>query len=1725
VKGKNQGWFTMYVVRRMTRQLTGQVGRLTFRFLLVMAVLLGACPAAAQIAGQGINPEKQFTIKHIEPDAAKEEIRVTFSQPIPLEVLRYKLKMVPPVKINWQNSSVTEEGVLTLRGTFKYGANYVINLPDTFTYNRRTYVKRLNTFFLPDMTPKAAFVDHKSVIERDSRQLLQVQVRNLDRLVLESMKVPPILLPMAVASEQSGDWQNLLAQLKAGLDELTPLVKAPFKGLNPIFLSPPRQDKQLFATQVQKNKPQAFSLPLTFRPDKETGATLLIRLLDETRQGKPAGASQLFRLTDLGLTYKVGDQGLLLWVTSLQNGAPVAGAQILAFTQDLEVFSLGQTSPDGILSFSRRELEGVSLKQTGQFSVVKRPLDHRQITFLMAGTAEDVSHIAVQPQGNLTPEGIWQVNKGQEIKNRRGFIFTDRGVYRPGEKVSFKGTIRQYQDGAIVPPGPGTYHFVITSPKGEEVYSQNVTLSDFGSAWGELVIQPHLPRGTYTLALKLETGTAPATEDTPLSEEGESAAPDTGSQKPTPESTCTFQVQDFKPPRHFVEIAFQRFSRPEQRYVNRPGQREFVRINISGSYYAGGPVKHGQVRWKVTTAKTSYQVPGFDDFTFGCRESDKSELLENGQAILDENGQAVVEFPLESKVLSGLQGLTVTATVVDFDGRSVANTKDFQVDPEILVGIGTHVGEIRAGDEQMVKAIVTHKGKKINQGQLRAEVLQQSSTYVAKRNEQGDVYWDYQDIWRKLYTNEIPLKNGEASFRFDFSSGGEYLVSFTYLDDKGRSFASSTNYKVTGDFYWDDYENREKPYRALAVSADRPAYEPGQKAKIMVSPRRPVARYLVTLEQNGVLEHRVLAAPAGLQLLEIPIKAEYTPNVYVSVLGLTSRGDFPAYANRYDSEAPDFFWGTINLPVRQQAERLEVKISPTVKELKAEPGAQVELDFSVQGKDGRGIEAEMAVVVVDERVLALTAFKTPDPESLVLFNRPLEVFTGELRTMLMQQTPFSLARNEPLTGGGGLEPGAEALMGKIRKRFDPCAYFNPALKTDGQGRAKVSFTMPDTMTTYRVYAVVLDRGSRFANAQRPFLVTKDFYLEPGLPAFFTQGDRFRFQVAAFNATSGSGPMSLRTDTEGGLKLSETARIELPAKNSVKVAVTGSAEAPGPVVARFFGNFQSKQDAVEETLQINSGQVLETTAIFGSLPVSTDIKLTLPPYVTTAEAGKSAEVKAVLTLAGSPFLRMTDAIRYLLKYPYGCVEQTSSGVLGLAALRGVIADGLVPGITFAETDTFLAKGISRILGMQIDSGGFAYWPGSQKAHPWGTVYATMALSLAKQKGLEVPAGALEKANSYLKEQVLNPKSPDLLRAYGAYILSFTGALDRDAFQAILRQYAKLSREAKILLLLAGKQANLMSAKDLPEALKPLLKGAPETTAETEDDFQARYRGPALALLAAKTILSNDPLTEQAALTLLGGLDHKGVWTSTSDTGWSLLALGEYFRGHKFGTAPMEIAVQQPGGQRQQLSLDPKGFRTLSLDPQILLKTPMVRVETSAKGTVLYKVELTAPRTDIAATGATNGLKVWKQIKNTDGTAEIKVGDLVKVTVFAQIQSKDQRYLVLDDPLPAGLVAVNTAFATEEQKPDDDEENQEIDTLEYITPEGMFRLRPDFFEIRSDRVLAFKDYAYSGNYLFEYFARAVCEGEFVQPATKAAAMYNPQVYGFSTKGTMAVKGRQP
>ena len=586
-------------------------------FGMALAWLAGAGMAAAQerpksTPSDGFDPNNHFTIVKIEPDAGAEEVRIFFSQPLLLEQLEGNLRLMPRVKIDWNRTKMDSKGVLTLRGAFRYGAGYLITLPETLRLGKKTYRKTVNSFFMTDRPPKVEFVGPQSVIERDSRQLLHVRAQNVNNLRFEGIRVPPLLLPLALAVEKSpADWDRVFDELKTVSEGIKPFVTS-HKDLAD-FVTPPLADKQLFPAAGEKNKPWAVSLPLGFRQGKEAGALELIRVQDNEAGSRASTPPRVFEITDLGLTYKRGQKNLLLWVTSLKAGTPVAEARVIGFTRDMEAFFLGRTNADGVLLFEPRELAGLSLKNPKNVQPVKRVVNQDDLVLMLAGTGDDVAFIQVTPQGNLKPQGIWQIKAGDKIRNLKGNVFTERGVYRPGEKVYFKGAIREYAQGRIFPPKGEVCFFELISPKGEKVFTSEDRTSDFGTTAGEIMTQSYWPLGAYTLNMTYgpETPAESAASGKGRRDRGDGEPPPKGEEAgPKNQVSVTFQLQEFKPPRHFVGINFEQINRPLKGYVNRgEEQAPFVKIILSGSYYAGGQVKHGQVRWKIFQSKTSYQVP------------------------------------------------------------------------------------------------------------------------------------------------------------------------------------------------------------------------------------------------------------------------------------------------------------------------------------------------------------------------------------------------------------------------------------------------------------------------------------------------------------------------------------------------------------------------------------------------------------------------------------------------------------------------------------------------------------------------------------------------------------------------------------------------------------------------------------------------------------------------------------------------------------------------------------------------------------------------------------------------------------------------------------------------------------------------------------------------------------------------------------------------------------
>jgi uncharacterized protein YfaS (alpha-2-macroglobulin family) len=1668
-------------------------------------------------------PAPTFTILSITPNAVEKSIAIRFSRPVDLHAILEHLSLRPDIYLDKEDTAdkqLSPDTVSIHSDNFAWQKPYTVIIPEDYEIAGARYKKSVDTFIMPPHPPLIEFLDNHTLIERDSRQLLHFRTNNVDQVLLETLRIPPLLLPIALGPAGCSAKQ-LLPELEKAQTSLAALVdkNSPFFP----FLDRAREENCAFSARHEQNKTHAFSMPLSFRKDSSRGAIELMGMKSMNGSSQAQAKPRLYCISDLGLSYKRTRDRLLIWTSSIRYAKPLKSVAVLAVTKDSSIFYLGKTDESGLLVYvspktgadanadtagqkSAKTLAGLSVGAP-PISILKGSPPVSAITHILAAAKDDVSFIEVKPGGNVMPAAQSGTNfdpaaiaadkNWSDLGIANGCVFTERGLYKPGETVYFKGVVRSYKDRKIAPPSGGKCNFVLTDSRGKKTWHTECALSGFGTASGSVKLAAYAPLGMYKLEMFFQN-------------------------EKQPKSSATFQVQEFRPPRHFVRVGFEQMSRENGQYVNMERSEKVVRIKISGSYYAGGPVKNGQVRWKIFHTGVHRALEKYKNYTFDYSSADPDEdrqadnLVESSESTLDDKGQLTIDFPLDRDVRCGKSDLLVEATVIDFDGRQATESGVFQMRRPFLVGIARHPGKVSAKTAQTLEAIVVDKNdKRVNQGVLRVDVLKNDYITVPARNQKGDIA-SRSRVWKNVISNQLPIKSGQAVFHFAFGSGGKYLLRFTYHDKNGQAFTSATRYDAVPDIfsdYWrvaDDITNDR--LGSLTLLSDKKQYMPGETAVIFPVPSRPVTTYLVTVEQDEVMSYQVVAAEAATRGIKIPIAAAYMPNVYISVLGLLPRGEFPLYSRQYDFGAPTALLGTLNVPVRVGAAPLKISIGEGTDPIKAKPGQDFSLDLKVKESSGKAAQAELAVAVVDESLLQATRFKTPTLDSLLDFQGPLSVATGELRALLQDQTPFRTPDIKPVTGGDG---GEQAPGVKIRKNFKPVAYFNPSVVTDADGHANVSFKLPDNMSTFRIYVVACDRGAQFASAQRELTLTKDFYLQPGLPAFFTLGDRFRFPVGAVNNTDTAGKVSLDYTASENLKPTGGSAVidSLPAHGSGRLYLAAQAVKEGEATVTLVGSLGSSKDGVQVKLPVTSGQVAGVSASQGSLEGSGKILMPLDKAALSIPFDKTGfrDVTASLEVSASPMVLLSGPLHYLLEYPYGCIEQNSSGVIALAGLRGLVEKGMVPEITSQETDKFLAKGINNIFSMQTASGGFGYWPGYKHSNQWGTLYAVSALGIAAKNGFKIPANGLKAAIDHLRKTIQKKENGIGYRAFAVYALSLCQGLDADTFGAVMADYHQEDPLTGIYLALAGLNIGVKPSGDLEQTVRSELSHPLQNP--KKPIFNACYLSQAMALLAGARLMPNDPLTAKAADRLLGALSKHSIWSSTSDTGWALYALGQYYRftAAGAGEASLRVTLTRADGVNQIVQLGPGQAHCFELDPSAVFSKPQVKISTNPAHKLYYRAAVRFPRLDYAAAGHNGGMKLWKKIENTDGRNRIRVGDIVKVTIGIDIGGKEvMRYLALDDPLPAGFVAINSAFETAES-PKDASSSENI--FSFWSPDGFFMFRPNYFELHQQRVTAFRDIEWPGAYKFIYYARAVCEGVFHVAPTRIEQMYQPEVNAFT------------
>jgi hypothetical protein len=1670
------------------------------------------------------------------------------------ENVKKLIKILPPIgKITINQDRRFRKTVFSVKGKFVTGRTYRLSTPGGELGPDGLLLKAANVEFVAQGPKPAAYFDAPhSVIELHSRQTLPVSLVNQNHLRCQLTDVPPFFAPefldFTILSERdplrptefserranptrdsqiaSLAWDSesrLVAAVQAQnqINALTAANKELATRLAP-FLRDFRQKSEVFSQPVQPDVFTRLSLPLTFRDEPTRGGTFLAHMYDPDGAGK-AGAARLLQITDLSLTYKYSGDTLLVWVTSLETGKPLPDAEIMLWTKDRKRIPVGRTDARGLIHLKNGvPVTSISTTDSG-FSVNAEVLNNALVTHILAATVSDAALIALD-SNRFRPYGI-AIKPAEEValNVRNGHVFTERGVYKPGETVFWKATLRKYEEHKILPPVGETVEVSIRNSREDEIYQAEHILNDFGTCSGSVTLKDFAPLGQYLVSVQ-QKKTASGTKSTDESEQTLAQA--------------DFQVQFFERPRHFVEIDLEKKSRDDRSVVGRNLVQEYVECKVSGKYYTGGMVKNAKVRWTAHLVPATPVVKEFPGYQFGGASGDRT-LIESGEALLDSDGRLAVPIPLDKNLMSGLYGIEFSATVLDIDGRPATTVSTYEAPAKIRVGMSQTPAGLKEGDSLALEVLVVDENqKRIGAGEIRLDILKRNSFYTRKRDENGNIFYRWENGWIKTISGVQPIRDGRAMFDLGFSDSGSYQIQASYQSPAGEFLCRQT-LEIGYSYYYDDESsddgttnNRYRSQQEILLLQSKSEGGVNDRVKVDFSVPRPAETALVTIERDQIFETHLVPLKGRHGSFEFTLKPEYRPNVFVAVTIPCGRSSFPIYKSQVDLNLPVVYYGVTQFQVRNTVDKLNIAIQPDMEKLSAHPGEQRNLEFKVSYQDGRpGVDCEMAVCVVDEAVLALTRYITPVLHRLAHFTLPLSVFSGDLRFSLISQELFRLIATQALTGGDGGGNLASDLA--MRKDFRPVAYWNPALRTDGTGKAIIDFTLPDTTTAYRIYAVALDRGSFFGSHEREMVVTKEFFLQPSLPRFLTAGDKAVFPLVLANKTTAEGPASVQVAEARNLlaAVSQTT-AEMKSLSNTIVSVNLEADnGAGEASLSLAGRFQSYTDGIQLPLKVHPKHLIINRSVIGSTRKNAEMKIDFPEGVADLPPGDLKEaLHARLALSLTEWNKIAPSLRYLLQYPYGCIEQTSSGIIPLAGLRRLIAENVIPGFTVAQVDKFLKPGIVRLVSMQLGNGSFGYWPGDREPTWWGTLYATFALTMAKEAGYDVPAERLALAVTYIHKQLFGDHKGTNIHRYGidelaAVNLAMNAKLTKENLAILLKDYEAASLEGKAYLLWAD-----ALLKHSPEAGLKEKMGKLDPKPDTSRTFwyDSNNREIAATLLATLRVHPESPRVDHFAGLIMKALKPDGRWYSTADTGICLLAMADYFKRSPLPGEGESIKVKilQPELEPVEVNLT-RIAEEIPLDAANLLKHRRLEIQTANDRLVHFTLLYNYPDPASRTTDLDHGWHLEKTIRNLNGSDEIKVGDIVKVTLeFEDSAHRDGKYsrfeyVAIEDPLPAGMIAINAALKTEGGTPQEDGDSDEDNEEWYCDWEdGAYKLRPDHFEMHDEKVLAFKNRLWSGRFRLSYYARAVCQGEFRLRPSRVSLMYDPEIFGLTTGETVKI-----
>jgi|CXWL01.1.fsa_nt_gi uncharacterized protein YfaS (alpha-2-macroglobulin family) len=1219
------------------------------------------------------------------------------------------------------------------------------------------------------------------------------------------------------------------------------------------------------------------------------------------------------------------------------------------------------------------------------------------------------------------------------------FLYGERNLYRPGETAVGVAVVR---DRRLAPPPTMPLILRHRDPQGRERGDQKVTADSKGAIEWSLALPNYTPTGHHTLELLA----------------GDEIV-----------GTYHFQVEDFVPDRIKVEIT----SPADEKGVH---LGDAMKWTVASQYLFGPPAAGLPVETRVRLVESPFVPAGFDTYTFDNPDrSFEPRELANLTDSLDDEGRKEfsVTLPEHLAVPSGIEA-QITARVQEQGGRGVAAMKRLRFHPYPyylgLRKVGEDFGE--PGKPTALDWVaVTPEGKATKGVNLRAELFRDEWNTVLRRGSDGT--WNYESTRRPILVDtQTPASAEKGTVSFTPREYGAYRL---VLSDLVSGASTAVTFYVSGWGYspW----ALESPAR-VELTLDRNEYQPGDTAKLLV--KAPFAgKLIVTIEREHVFWSTVQTLTGNTGEIQVPVTADLRPNAYVSVLLVRGSADLgPGMVGRA--------FGTVPINVDRTANQLPVKLTAPA-EMRPEGPLTVEID-SAPG-------AVVTLSAVDEGILQLIAQKTPDPFSYFYAKLALSVDAYDLFSQLMPE----VNPKAPAGGGEDLEGSAQFLRTEGIRRVEPVAFWSGVLTADANGKARATFQVPEFQGALRLMAVA-NRGAQFGAADSMLRVRTPLVLLPTFPRFLSYGDTLKVPVGVRNDTGQKGTFDVTMAAEGAVTVGKPAQQQVTVDNGRQETL--------------FFTVDSTEKGTAAHFTVTASGAGETSKSTAQLPVGPDL-----PARTVEQNGSFAEAKSSLandTVAGFradglrrdlrigplPVLALAGKLESLLRYPYGCVEQTTSKAFPLVYLADLAKQLSPDALHGQEPAALIQEALRRLATMQVDDGGFSMWPGGDTSVAWGSLYASHFLVEARRAGHPVAGYLYDQALDWVSRQPNageETSGSELQRtAYALYILARAGKADLGSMDFVRDRLSdKLPGDARALL--AGAYAAVGNSKAVGE----LIKGVKELETierQTGDNLDSTIRRRAVLLLALLDAAPSDARIPTLADRLMRDTEIDGWWT-TQETSFALLAIGQLAQ-RQGKMAPYSGKVY--AGDKLVASFDNKPVTITTTG------TAPVRVEMNAgyqANAAFYSYRLRGIPTDAAFKPESAGLEVQRKVFDREGReadlATVPQGALMIVKTSVRSVVGDLENVVVENLLPSGLEVENPRLEGSEAMP----------WLEC-------KLDAQSMDIRDDRVLAFTSLTNNEWIDLCVLVRAVSPGTFRLPPVQAEAMYNPAIHVTGARGSITV-----